>query len=262
MNAIIVSYAAPGHTMTIDPAVIIAASAAAFVVGLGKGGLALMGMMGVPIMSFVMSPIRAAAILLPVYVFSDVVAVWLYRRHFSVRNLKILIPAGCAGIAIGWATASRVPDRGVQILIGLIGLGFCFNTWRTRRHAPVEHNADLPRGLFWGTIMGFASFVSHSGGALYQVYVLPQRLPKLVYAGTNALVFAAMNVVKIGPYWALGQFTAPNLTESLYLLLPAFIGAQAGIRLVRILPARGYFAFIQVILFVVSAELIFKALQH
>jgi len=245
--------------MTVDPAMIVATAAAAFFVGLGKGGLALMGMLGVPIMSLVMSPIRGAAILLPVYVFSDIVAVWLYRRHFSVRNLRILIPAGCAGIALAWATASWVPDQGVELIIGLIGLGFCFNTWRTRRHAPVEHAADLPRGLFWGTAMGFASFVSHSGGALFQVYVLPQRLPKLVYAGTNALVFAAINVLKIGPYWALGQFTAPNLTESLYLLLPAFLGAQAGIQLVRILPERGYFAFVQITLFAVSSELIFKA---
>jgi uncharacterized membrane protein YfcA len=107
--------------------------------------------------------------------------------------------------------------------------------------------------------MGFASFVSHSGSAPYQIYVLPQRLPKLVYAGTNALVFAAMNLIKIGPYWALGQFTPSNLKESLYLLLPAFLGAQAGIQLVRILPERGYFAFVQVTLLLVSAELIIKA---
>jgi uncharacterized protein len=243
--------------MTADAAAI--AAAAAFVVGLGKGGLAMMGMLGVPLMSLVMSPIRAAAILLPVYVFSDVVAVWLYRRHFSARNLSILIPAGCVGIALGWAAASRVPDRGVEFLIGAIGLGYCFNAWRARRRAPVARSADLPRGLFWGGVMGFASFVSHSGSAPYQIYVLPQRLPKLVFAGTNALVFAAMNLVKIGPYWALGQFTPSNLKESLYLLLPAFLGTRAGMYLVRILPERGYFAFVEITLLLVSVELIIKA---
>ena len=44
--------------MTVDPAMIVATAAAAFFVGLGKGGLALMGMLGVPVMSLVMSPIR------------------------------------------------------------------------------------------------------------------------------------------------------------------------------------------------------------
>ena len=75
---------------------------AAFAVGLGKGGLAAMGTFGVPLMALVMSPLRAAAVLLPVFVFSDVFALLLYRRHFSARNLTILIPAATLGIALGW----------------------------------------------------------------------------------------------------------------------------------------------------------------
>ena len=39
-------------------------------------------------------------------------------------------------------------------------------------------------GLFWGTIAGFTSFVSHSGGPPYQVYTLPLGMKKAVYAGT------------------------------------------------------------------------------
>jgi uncharacterized protein len=246
--------------MPIDLPALIAASTAAFLVGLGKGGLALIGTLSVPIMALVMSPIRAAAILLPVYVFSDVVAVWLYRRDFSARNLMILIPAGCAGIAVGWATASRVPDWGVEIVLGLIGLAFTVNSWRVRHRTPLERRADLPRGLLWGGIMGFASFVSHSGGPPFQVYVLPQRLPKMIYAGTNAIVFAAINALKLGPYWALGQFSAPNLKFSFWLLVPAFVGTQVGMRLVRILPERGYFAFVQLALLAVSVELIWKGI--
>jgi uncharacterized membrane protein YfcA len=247
--------------MTFDPSLVAAATAAAFLTGLGKGGLALMGMFGVPILSFVMSPIRAAAILLPVYVFSDSIAVWLYRGQFSPRNLKILIPAGAAGIALGWATASHIPDRGVAIVVGMIGILFCFNSWRTRRQPPVERQADLPQGIFWGTVMGFVSFVSHSGGAPFQVYVLPQRLPKLVYAGTNVLVFAAVNLMKIGPYWALGQLSLPNLSTSLLLMIPAFLGTQVGSYLVRVLPTRSYFAFVQLALLVVSVELVVRALR-
>jgi uncharacterized membrane protein YfcA len=247
-------------SFSFDPAVLALAAAAAFLTGLGKGGLALMGMFAVPMLSFVMSPIRAAAILLPVFVFSDAIAVWLYRRHYSTRNLKILIPAGAAGVALGWATASRIPDRGVAIVIGMIGILFCFNSWRTRRQTPVERPAEVPQGVFWGTLMGFVSFVSHSGGAPFQVYVLPQRLPKLVYAGTNVLVFAAVNLMKIGPYWALGQLSLPNLNMSLVLMIPAFLGTQVGSYLVRVLPPRGYFAIVQTALLAVSVELIIRAL--
>ena len=58
--------------MSGEPEVIAAALLAAFVVGLAKGGLANAGVIAVPIMSLVMSPIAAAALPLPVYVLSEI----------------------------------------------------------------------------------------------------------------------------------------------------------------------------------------------
>ena len=46
--------------------------AAAFAVGLAKGGLSMVGVISVPLMALVMSPVQAAGILLPVYVISDI----------------------------------------------------------------------------------------------------------------------------------------------------------------------------------------------
>jgi len=243
-----------------DPALLLlTGSIAAFLVGLSKGGLSLVGALSVPILALVSSPVRAAAILLPVYVISDLAGVWLYRREFNKDNLRILIPAGALGIALGWATASRISDRGISLLIGLVGVGFCFNAWRTRHHPPVPRPAERARGMLWGTLMGFASFVSHSGAPLYQVYVLPQRLPKMVYAGTTAIVFGSVNALKLIPYWALGQLSTANLAVAAYLLLPAVAGTLLGFRLVRILPASRYFLIVQLLLLAVSLRLMLKA---
>ena len=87
----------------------------------------------------------------------------------------------------------------------------------------------MPRGVFWGTIAGFTSFVSHTGGPPYQAYVLPQKLPKMMFAGTSTIVFAVINLVKLVPYWALGQFNPANLEpaqlhqdeDGAYFILPA-----------------------------------------
>ena len=245
--------------MSAPALLLLAGSIAAFLIGLSKGGLSLVAALGVPILALVISPVRAAAILLPVYVISDLAGLWLYRREFSKENLWILIPAGAFGIALGWATASRISDRGISLLIGLVGIGFCVNAWRTRHHPPKPHPADPKRGLLWGTLMGFASFVSHSGAPLYQVYVLPQRLPKMVYAGTTAIVFASVNALKLIPYWALGQLSTSNLAVAAYLLLPAVAGTLLGFRLVRILPANRYFLVVQVLLLAVSLRLVLKA---
>ena len=59
---------------------------AAFLIGLSKGGLPGVGMLAVPVLSLFMSPINAAVLLLPIYILSDTVAVWLYRRQFSVNQ--------------------------------------------------------------------------------------------------------------------------------------------------------------------------------
>ena len=247
--------------MATEATVWLVSALAAFTVGLGKGGLAAMGTFGVPLIALVMSPVRGAAVLLPVFVFSDLFALYLYRREFSRRTLLILIPAATVGIGFGWMFAASVSDRAIEILVGVIGLAFCFNTWRQRHHQSAPHDADLPRGTLWGMVLGFSSFVAHAGAPAFQVYVQPQRLPRLVYAGTSAITFAIVNAVKLVPYWALGQFSGTNLHLSLLLCLPALIGTQVGKLVVRRVSERGYYRFLSIALVAVSVELIFKGLH-
>ena len=244
-----------------DPAVVALAALAALLVGLSKGGLGLLGAIAVPVLALAISPVTAAALLLPIFVVSDMFGLWSYRREFDRRNLVILISAGVVGIAIGWATASIISERWVGLIIGIIGVSFCVNAWRQRHHVLQPRPADVPRGMFWGTLMGFSSFVSHSGGPPYQVYVLPQQLPKTVYAGTTTIVFAVVNAVKLVPYWALGQLSLHNLRTSAWLVPIAIAGTFAGVRLVRILPQKTYYVFVQTVLFLVSIKLIWDAFQ-
>lgn len=219
-----------------------------------------MGVLGTPVLALVISPVKAAALLLPIFVVSDMFGLWSYRREFDKRNLKILLPPAMVGIGLGWATASLVSDRVVGLLIGLVGLAFTLNAWRLRHRKIAPKPADVPRGLFWGTLMGFSSFVSHSGGPPYQVYVLPQQLPKTVFAGTTTIAFAVVNAVKLIPYWALGQFNPENLREAVLLMPIAIAGTFIGVRLVKILRPEVYFGFVQAMLFLVSLKLIFDAI--
>ena len=101
------------------------ASFAALLIGMSKGGLPLVGMMSVPVLSLVMSPVKAAVLLLPLYVISDMVGIRLYRRDYSLVNLRILIPAGIVGVLIGWLTASLISDLTIKFIIGVVGVTFC-----------------------------------------------------------------------------------------------------------------------------------------
>jgi len=235
------------------------AGLSAFLVGASKGGLPMVGVLGVPLLALVMPPVAAAALLLPVYIVSDMVGLWAYRKEYSARNLLILVPAMIFGVGLGWATAKITEEWMVTLLVGVVGLYYCASVVLRKANAP-PRRADVPRGVFWGTIAGFTSFVSHTGGPPYQAYVLPQKLPKMMFAGTSTIVFAVINLVKLVPYWALGQFNTGNLEAAAMLSPVAVAGALLGYKLTSILPERLFFRLVEVALFVISLKLIYDAL--
>lgn len=247
--------------MSFDWSYLSYAAIGALLVGLSKGGLPSTGTLAVPILSLVISPIKAATLLLPIYVISDVVGVWLYRKNFSAWNIKVLIPAGVMGVFVGWLTASVIPETMVRFLIGLIGIVFCLNAWL--RKGPVEAvtNPKMLPGLFWGTLSGFTSFISHAGAPPFQVYVLPQKLPKAEFAGTATLVFAVINLAKVLPYQDLRPYSEADLMDALVLIPFAIVGTFLGAFLTKKIPDALFFRLVQIGLFAVSLKLIWSAVS-
>jgi uncharacterized membrane protein YfcA len=92
------------------------------------------------------------------------------------------------------------------------------------------------------------------------MYVLPQKLEKMVFAGTSTIAFAVINLVKVVPYWALGQFNPGNLELAAMLSPLAIVGALLGYKLTAIIPEKLFFRFVEVALFVLSVKLIYDAL--
>ena len=235
----------------------IAAVVAAFLVGASKGGLPMVAMLSVPIMSLVMSPMLGAALLLPVYLVSDAYGIFIYRRSFSRRNLLILVPAAAIGIFIGYIVADSIDDDAVRILIGVVGLSFL--ALRLRSYltgVDTKKEADIPRGLFWGALAGFTSFVSHAGGPAFQVYTLPQKMPKMMFAGTATILFAIINAMKVPPYIALGLMDWGDADVMLILAPVAVFGAWIGYRITQILPEKLFFRLVEIALFLISVNLI------
>lgn len=234
---------------------------AAFV-GMGKGGVPVIAMLSVPLMSLVMSPVMAAGLLLPIYVVSDIFGLYAYRKAFDRRVLAILVPATTLGVGIGWATAHLVPDWVVTGIVGLVGTVFALNLLlRPLLHSqpPAARQARVAPGMFWGALTGFTSFVSHAGAPPYQVYTLPLRLPKEVFAGTSTILFAWVNAVKLIPYQALGQISVSNLGLSAILAVPASLSVFAGVWLVRRLPERQFFMLVTWALLILSLKLLWDA---
>ncbi len=232
---------------------------AAISVGLAKGGLPMASSLSVPLLAVVMNPVAGAGLLLPVYIVSDLFGLYAYRHHFNARVLKIMFPATAIGVGVGWATASIVPEQAVMGLVGVIGFVFALNAL-LRPSLGEARRAKLGPGLFWGTITGFTSFVSHSGGPPFQAYTIPLRMEKSVFAGTATIAFAWVNAIKLIPYIALGQINLSSLETALVLAIPASISVFAGVKLVKIVPQDLFYKIVTWALLLISIQLIWKSL--
>jgi uncharacterized membrane protein YfcA len=249
--------------MSIDPSIYYAAIPAVILVGLTKGGMGeALALMGVPILALAVPPVQAAAILLPILIVMDVVSLWIWREHNDRTLLKMLLPGALIGVAIGWATAAYVPRDALRLIIGLITVLFAaryfYNGWRARqgRIIPAKAHRLLP-AAFLGTLSGYGSFVAHAGGAPFQIYGLPLKLPPRDYTGAAVRFFAILNLVKLGPYFALGQLDTANLAISATLVPLAIATTAVGGFLVKRMRPDVFYPFMYAMAFVAGLKLVY-----
>ena len=234
---------------------------AATTVGLGKGGLPVIASLAVPSLSLFMSPIAAAGLLLPVYIVSDIFALFFYRKDFDIRVLKISILGMTIGVLIGWATADIVIEWVVTIIIGLMGVIFAINELLKNRTKKTNlKKINHSKGLFWCSISGFTSFISHNGGPPWQIFVIPLGLSKVVYVGSSVLAFSYVNAIKVIPYFFLGQLNLGSIKIALFLLIPASLAVYIGFISVKIIPEKVFYLLVSWALLIISCKLIWDGL--
>jgi uncharacterized membrane protein YfcA len=229
--------------------------------GLAKGGFSGVSMAATPLLALYLPPLEASALLLPVLICQDAISVRAYWREISVWNLKVLLPGAAFGMGLAWLFASRVSDDAIRILIGITALAFVLYVWSRSGH-PKRKAGTVSGGLFWGAVSGFTSFASQGGAPPFQVYTLPQQMPKMVFVGTTAVFFAAVNLMKILPYFMLAQFSSKNLVTSVALLPLAVAANFAGIWMVRSVPTALFYRLTYILLFILGLVLFWQGTKH
>ena len=242
--------------MITDPLFYLFAIPAVLIFGMAKGGFGGgISIIAVPLMAMTVPPIQAAAILLPLLIAMDFVALWSFRGEWSKTNLKMTLPGAILGILIGVFTFRYLSEDAIRILIGIIAVAFCLNYWLKRENKALR-SPDIVRGSFWGCISGFTSFGIHSGGAPISVYFLPQQMEKKLLMGTFAVFFTVVNLFKLIPYAWLGQFDNTNLMTSLVLLPVAPIGVRLGYYLLHKIDEATIYRLAYFFLFIIGLKLL------
>ena len=85
---------------------------------------------------------------------------------------------------------------------------------------------------------------------------MPQRLPRLTFAGTMAIAFAVGNMAKLPGYWALGLLEGFDAGLLALLLVAGIVGTAVGRWIVRRLRNDTYRRAVEAILFAFSILLI------
>jgi hypothetical protein len=242
-----------------DPLFFLLAVPAVLILGISKGGFGGgLGSLAVPLVALVVSPIQAAAVLLPILCVMDLQGAWVYRGRWDAANLRILIPAALIGIGIGAFTFRYLDAAVVRLMVGALAVGFTVNHWlQALRSVPLARGANRLRGSFWGAVAGFTSFIAHASGPPMSAYLLPQRMDKTRFLATTVIFVLFMNYVKLVPYAWIGQFSTENLCTSLVLLPLAPLGMWLGIRLHRIVPEWLFYRVCYSLLFLVGLKLLY-----
>jgi uncharacterized membrane protein YfcA len=243
-------------TLITDPLFYALAVPAVIALGLSKGGFSGVGQMATPLLALVMPPLEAAAIFLPIMIVQDLSAVWVYRHEWDGRILAIMIPGAVIGIAAAGFLAAYISDAAVRVFIGVTTIVFVIYAFAVmlRRPRPAAPGS-IGAGVVWGALSGFTSTICQAGGPPYQMYVLSQKMPKMLFVGTTAMFFASLNAMKVVPYVALGQFSTRGLGTSLALIPLALVSNQLGFWLVRRISQDLFYRITLILMLVISVEL-------
>ncbi len=220
-------------------------------------------MMAVPVMTLFISPIVAAAIMLPILLVMDWVTMWRYRHEWESYILKLLIPAAFIGIGIGAASFSLVSPELLRLGLGILSLAFVVQRALSIINGDVP--SAKPSGLItWvlGATGGFTSFVAHAGAPPIKMLLLSHDLPKKKFVGTNSYLFGSINLLKCIPYFFLGQFSAENLTLSAWLMPFVLVGIPMGFWLNNIVSLLLFNRIIYSALTLIGLKLIWDGLAY
>ena len=224
-----------------DPWFYAVAIPAVLMLGVSKSGFgAGFGSLAVPLMALAVTVPQAAAMLMPVLLVMDLLSLSVFWKHFDRKLLRFLVPFGLLGTVVG-ALSFRLLDA--RLVAGLVGIFTLLFLAQRLLVPPKADSVAPPRwvGVILTTLSGFTSFIAHTGGPPVSAYIIPMRLPPLVFASTMALFFTVINLSKWLPYAWLGLLDGRNMATSLALLPFAPIGVWVGVRLAhRINPVLFY----------------------
>jgi uncharacterized membrane protein YfcA len=201
-------------------------------------------------------------VLLPVIIVQDVVSVWSFRHDWDRWIVGWMLPGTIVGIALATGFAASVDERWLLLLLGVITLGFGLLRLWVERGGRIVAASNSPGwvGTLFGVAAGVTSQIAHAGGPPFQMWVTPRRLAHITYMGTNAVLFAMMNWIKVPGYIMLGTLNWHTLMAAVLLMPLAVVSTLITLRILRRLDSHRFYTIIYAFMVLLGAKLIWDGL--
>ncbi len=236
---------------------LILAFLAAFLLGLGKGGIKGITILTVTLMVLAYGAKSSTGIILPLLIAGDIMAVIYFKKYTKWKYLVHFLPWMLIGVIVASLVGKDLPETifknwmGGIILISVLFMWFSESS--SKRMLPENR-------LFGGTVgfaAGFTTMIGNLAGPFANLFFLATRLPKNEILGTSAWVFFIVNNFKIPFhvfYWK--TITWDTLQINLTLLPFVVIGFFLGVKLVSYFSEKFFRQFLLVVT-AIGAILIF-----
>lgn len=231
---------------------------AVMILGLAKGGF---GGVGAPVALPVMAtgiPVETAiGVLLPVLLTMDVVNVVNHRKGADYGTIALALPGALVGVGLGALMIHILPGEIVGGGIGVIAILFAIHALRKKS----TDDVTLPRWMAvpFGAASGFTSSLAHAGGPPIHIYLLSRGYEQLRFAATSNLFMASVNLLKVGPFFAVGALNSETLRFAVWLVPVAVVAAGLGYVVARKLPKHVFKYAVNGLMILAGIKLILNA---
>lgn len=240
---------------------------AALVIGIAKSGFGgTLNILAVPVVASALRADVAVAVMLPVMLAADAVAIGQHGRHVSVARVKPALGGAAAGVLVSGALMAGLagsPERlgwVLQVAVGLVSVAMvAVQGWRMTggRLPRVPDRPAAAAGA--GLASGLLSTLAHSAGPLMAAYLLEARLDKRTLTATLVVFFGVMNLFKAVAYASVGLFDANGLWLSAAMLLVLPLGSALGLWLHRRVPEKPFLAVVYVAAAIAGGRMLWLA---
>jgi uncharacterized membrane protein YfcA len=193
---------------------------AAFLIGLGKGGLGgMVGALVTAMIAVVLPPVQVIGLVLPLLIVGDLFAVIAHWGKWDRDIILQLVPSAIIGVILATYFLYQLSGEGLRFTLGIIVLIFVIlklsEGWLLNQF---HYQPKRQHGWLTGIISGIASTLAHGGGPPVSIFLVLQVLKPETFAATAAFFFFILNWVKVPSYWAAGLFDWDLLRSTLWVL--------------------------------------------